>query len=200
MTRADILEYIDNLPIYEKDYDLFIKLVNNTSPKLFTKIIEEMARGNIYITDFESVLPESTLNKINTQIENQAKIATKLQRLIDFRKSIDTDKNLQIAFDNPTYKAFIEKDEIINKMYDYLNPYAYSGSERDLRLSLLEKAINNPETVILSPDDYIVAIQYDDIELTQDDLNFMEENNLTEDDIKKIKSLSLYLLNREAGE
>jgi hypothetical protein len=53
MTRNDILEKIDNLKLYEKDYDTLLNLLNNADDKFFVKVLEEILNGNLYIQDFE---------------------------------------------------------------------------------------------------------------------------------------------------
>ena len=72
MNREQILMGIDNMKnLREKDYATIDFLLKNTSPRLFTKIIEEVLLGNLYISDFESLLSDSQREKYNDIIQQE---------------------------------------------------------------------------------------------------------------------------------
>ena len=63
MTREEILDAIDELVIYEKDYDV-IRLLDNTDDEFFVKIIEEVVNNNLYFSDFDRMFTDSRYGSI----------------------------------------------------------------------------------------------------------------------------------------
>ena len=92
MNRDQILKGIDNMKnLREKDYDTLDFLLKNTSPRLFTKIIEEILLGNLYISDFESLLSDSQRERYNAIIQQECELVDYISKLTAFREKIYTE-------------------------------------------------------------------------------------------------------------
>ena len=86
----EILENINNMDIYQKDYDIIKNLLDMGDDKFFTKILEEVIEGNLYWSDFEHFLANTAYPELlEKNLESQQKIAEKLQQLINLRQRID---------------------------------------------------------------------------------------------------------------
>ena len=119
MTRDEILKKIDNMIIYEKDFVTLNNLVTYCSPKLFTKILEEVFLGNLYISDFDSIFTSELNKKMNSEIVRQQDIENRMYNLVALRKQIDKNSNFKsnvaIAVEHSQYDAEVdfEKRNII---------------------------------------------------------------------------------------
>ena len=93
MTRDELLVNIDKMVLREKDYKTLLFLVRNSSPKLFTKLLEEFFYGSLYISDFEPIFTESVSNIITENINIQDKIEKQYERMLALRISSETTGN-----------------------------------------------------------------------------------------------------------
>jgi len=199
MTRDEILNKIDNMIIYEKDFVTLNNLVTYCSPKLFTKILEEVFLGNLYISDFDSIFTSELNKKVNTEIIRQKDIEDRMYNLIALRKEIDKNSNFKsniaIAIEHSQYDTEVdfEKRNIISELF---NDGEDDVTERTIKEALYNKIIQDPKKFLLSRDNYLVPISYHDIVLDSYDYEFMMQNSITEEEMKKMKSLSLFLTNR----
>lgn len=98
-----LLERIDSMELYTKDYDTINFLLNNVDKKLFTKILEEVLLGNLYWSDFESILSDEYKDIIGKSLEQQHNLSNYIKRYVEFRKSLES----EYEYNNTTGKIVI---------------------------------------------------------------------------------------------
>lgn len=241
MNREQILKGIDNMKnLREKDYDTLDFLLKNTSPRLFTKIIEEILLGNLYISDFESLLSDSQRERYNAIIQQECELVDYISKLTAFREKIYTetqnygihkaDKIIEAGDYTDEQKKEIYKDninkydipvyisnEIYNADNDYksfikdnvlLSLFESENSDnsilKEIKLELYKKIYeeNNTElknAIIVSPNkdnDILIPISYHRVILDSFDIEYMKDHNISEEEMKKIKSMMLFLSNK----
>lgn len=200
MTRNELLNSVDNLILREKDYDTFLKLVTYATPKLFTKIYEEIVLGNLYIKDFEPIFDENANELRVDYIEMQDKIQNQYINMYKLRKQVDESLTLEKynqdqkivkkSDDNDTF----EKMNLAASMIDSLD----TTFEKDLALSLYNLIEENPDLMLASPNEkFYVAIDFDNIVIDDYDKEYMRINGLSEDEMKKIKSIANYISDKQ---
>lgn len=244
MNREQILNGIDNMTnLREKDYATIDFLLKNTSPRLFTKIIEEILLGNLYISDFESLLSDSQREKYNAIIQQEAELVDYMAKLTKFRSDVhhqsktyidakakpikenkdyteeqktaliaDITKKHEIPvyipneiYDaNAEYKAFV-KDNILLSLFE--SEHSDNAILKEIKLELYEKiyekndenSIKLKNAIIVSPNkdnDILIPISYYRVMLDSFDIEYMKEHNISEEEMKKIKSMMLFLSNK----
>ena len=254
MNREQILNGIDNMTnLREKDYATIDFLLKNTSPRLFTKIIEEILLGNLYISDFESLLSDSQREKYNAIIQQEAELVDYMAKLTKFRNDVhhqsktyidakakpikenkdyteeqktaliaDITKKHEIPVyipneiyeANKEYKAFV-KDNILLSLFE--SEHSDNAILKEIKLELYKKIYeeNNTklkEAIIISPNnkiddenndeennkknDILIPISYYRVMLDSFDIEYMKEHNISEEEMKKIKSMMLFLSNK----
>lgn len=241
MNREQILKGIDNMKnLREKDYDTLDFLLKNTSPRLFTKIIEEILLGNLYISDFESLLSDSQRERYNAIIQQECELVDYITKLTSFREKIYTetqnyginkaDKIIEAGDYTDEQKKEIYKDninkydipvyisnEIYNADNDYksfikdnvlLSLFESENSDnsilKEIKLELYKKIYEENNTklknaIIVSPNkdnDILIPISYHRVILDSFDIEYMKEHNISEEEMKKIKSMMLFLSNK----
>ena len=241
MNREQILNGIDNMTnLREKDYATIDFLLKNTSPRLFTKIIEEILLGNLYISDFESLLSDSQREKYNAIIQQEAELVDYMAKLTKFRNDVhaqsktyidtkakpikenkdyteeqktaliaDITKKHEIPVyipneiyeANKEYKAFV-KDNILLSLFE--SEHSDNAILKEIKLELYKKIYeeNNTklkEAIIVAPNkdnDILIPISYYRVMLDSFDIEYMKEHNISEEEMKKIKSMMLFLSNK----
>ena len=200
MTRNELLNSVNNLIFREKDYDTFLKLVTYATPKLFTKIYEEIVLGNLYIKDFEPIFDENT-NKLRVDyIEMQDKIQNQYINMYKLRKQVDESLTLekynqdQKIVKKSDDKDTFEKMNLAASMIDSLD----TTFEKELALSLYNLIEENPDIMLASPNEkFYVAIDFNNIVIDDYDKEYMRINGLSEDEMKKIKSIANYISDKK---
>jgi len=212
MTKQEILRKIDELVIYEKDYDTIRFLLNNTTDEFFVKVIEEVLLGNLFFSDFERIFPSGTYETIIKQnLETQDKLRKEIERTIAFRREFGENSNYTIDLKNTRLGVFLpdegtdiynfyqdEKNNVINnQIYELLETIPTDNDVvRTVKFKIyqaLEEGKINKEDFLLFAKDYIVPISFENQVLDKTDIDFMVQNNLTQEQVKKIKSLSLFI-------
>ena len=241
MNREQILKGIDNMKnLREKDYDTLDFLLKNTSPRLFTKIIEEILLGNLYISDFESLLSDSQRERYNAIIQQECELVDYISKLTAFREKIYTetqnygihkaDKIIEAGdytdeqkkeiyedninkYDIPVYisneiynadndyKSFI-KDNVLLSLFESEN--SDNSILKEIKLELYKKIYEENNTklknaIIVSPNkdnDILIPISYHRVILDSFDIEYMKDHNISEEEMKKIKSMMLFLSNK----
>lgn len=241
MNREQILNGIDNMTnLREKDYATIDFLLKNTSPRLFTKIIEEILLGNLYISDFESLLSDSQREKYNAIIQQEAELVDYMAKLTKFRSDVhnqsktyidtkakpirenkdyteeqktaliaDITKKHEIPVYIPNeiyeanneYKDFV-KDNILLSLFE--SEHSDNAILKEIKLELYKKIYeeNNTklkEAIIVAPNeknDILIPISYYRVMLDSFDIEYMKEHNISEEEMKKIKSMMLFLSNK----
>lgn len=225
MNREQILMGIDNMKnLREKDYATIDFLLKNTSPRLFTKIIEEVLLGNLYISDFESLLSDSQREKYNAIIQQEYELVDYMAKLTAFRENIyresqeyDEKKNdgkdykIPVYISNETYnaneeyKSFI-KDNILLSLFE--SETSENAILKEIKLELYKKIYEENNTalknaIIISPNednDILIPISYHKVILDDFDIKYMKEHNMSEEEMRKMKSMMLFLSNKYTQE
>jgi len=212
MTKQEMLRKIDELVIYEKDYDTIRFLLNNTTDEFFVKVIEEVLLGNLFFSDFERIFPSGTYETIIKQnLETQDKLRKEIERTIAFRREFGENSNYTIDLKNTRLGVFLpdegtdmygfyqdEKSNVINnQIYELLETIPTDNDVvRTVKFKIyqaLEEGKIDKEDFLLFAKDYIVPISFENQVLDKTDIDFMVQNNLTQEQVKKIKSLSLFI-------
>jgi hypothetical protein len=213
MNKEEILRRIDDMVIYEKDYPVLLNLLENTDDNFFVKVLEEIFNSNLFITDFEVIFSDRQyVETLRNNIEQQEALKQEIERLVDYRKNILGETAYS---NNPlTTNLGIEKSSTNNPFYNEISTdvrqdliyqmFSTSNIEASARYKILE-AINTPGSGITESDlllfknDYIVPIDPRYQLLTAVDIDFMIKNNLNEDQMKKIKALSVFMKRKYYG-
>lgn len=200
MTRNELLNSVDNLILREKDYDTFLKLVTYATPKLFTKIYEEIVLGNLYIKDFEPIFDEDANELRVDYIEMQDKIQNQYINMYKLRKQVDESLTLekynqdQKIVKKSDDKDTFEKMNLAASMIDSLD----TTFEKELALSLYNLIEENPDIMLASPNEkFYIAIDFNNIVIDDYDKEYMRINGLSEDEMKKIKSIANYISDKK---
>lgn len=200
MTRNELLNSVNNLILREKDYDTFLKLVTYATTKLFTKIYEEIVLGNLYIKDFEPIFDENTNELRVDYIEMQDKIQNQYINMYKLRKQVDESLTLekynqdQKIVKKSDDKDTFEKMNLAASMIDSLD----TTFEKELALSLYNLIEENPDIMLASPNEkFYVAIDFNNIVIDDYDKEYMRINGLSEDEMKKIKSIANYISDKK---
>lgn len=200
MTRNELLNSVNNLILREKDYDTFLKLVTYATPKLFTKIYEEIVLGNLYIKDFEPIFDENANELRVNHIEMQDKIQNQYINMYKLRKQVDESLTLekynqdQKIVKKSDDKDTFEKMNLAASMIDSLD----TTFEKELALSLYNLIEENPDIMLASPNEkFYVAIDFNNIVIDNYDKEYMRINGLSEDEMKKIKSIANYISDKK---
>jgi len=210
MDKADLIKAIEEMIIYEKDYETLLQMMHNMDDRFFVKVIEEIILGNLYISDFERIFSDdsySTMLRLN--LENQEKMYNELLRLVQYRKDIlgenySISPSNMIALVKPTtgnsYELFYDTlsteltRECIYQMLKSLPNDNDIVSAAKLKIfKAIENGLISKEDLLLFSNSKIIPIDFQYQSLTESDMNFMIENNLSSDEIKKIKALSIFL-------
>ena len=202
MTRLELLSFVNSMELTESDYTVLLNLTNATTPKLFTKIIEEIALGNLFINDFKSIYGENFKKDIANLIEEQTKLENKVKRLVNFRKYINTNfiNNIIVDHTIDDYSEFL-KEEKLDLIYTYLNDDPLTTEILLLNgYNMKDRSLEDlVDTFLFSRDNFMIPIQHKDILLNKYDKNFMMNHNMTEDEMRKMKSLVYYIMHKNGG-
>lgn len=239
---TELLEMIDSLDIYEKDYETILKIIDLDDPEFAAAVIEEVLEGNLYWSDFEDILPSEYRDIISNTIPKQSEMGKEIERLINFREWTDLSsyekiskissigvpyfegnviyaKNYSEMRDDmlyqlmqPTYNSLRASDYTLElalktKLYNMIENgrYVYIDKEGNLPAgytlkdgrvvettangSEIEYPYINPNDLLFSADQFILPVDWRYQELLDVDLVFMAENGMSEEQIKKMKSV-----------
>lgn len=223
----NILEKIDKMTIYSKDYDIILSLLDNIDTRLFYTIVESVLEGDISWTDFESFLRNTNYNNLlESSLESQEKLKDEYYKILRLREAIYGNlvtknrlfkdgiyglSNLGLRFSSN--ESQIVKDIYKKEFNDIQDNFIYdllqiSPDDNDLeivcKIKLLDYILSKeiykdtndvPEldNLFFYTGEYIVPVSEGHQILTTTDRNFMLENNMTEDEMKKFKATE-YLL------
>jgi hypothetical protein len=212
MTRDEMIRAVDRMVIYERDYKILSLLIANLEDALFVKILEEILLGNLFFSDFERIFSDSSYSStLARNLETQNKLKKELDRLITFRGQTDqaisllglyppADQNLRIFYEQ------IKDEEIESQLYNIFEVEAGEDElTKQLKIRIFEALQSNQiskEDFLLFSREYILPISIEHQILNKSDLQFATQNNLSEDQVKKIKALSYFIrrLNYKGGE
>jgi len=212
MTREDMMSAVDQLVIYEKDYETLSLLLNNADDRFFIKVLESIFKGELYIEDFERIFADDTYTNILEQnFKTQLALKTEVERLLDYRNNILGDTlytidsiqgKLGIVSPNVGDDYDTLYDTASEEIRDDLIYQLLYTTERDpavvreAKIKLLEQFTNKElsrDDLLLFTDSLIIPLSYEYQTLNQADNEFMIQNKITEQEMKKMKALSMFL-------
>jgi hypothetical protein len=214
MRKEQMMQALDNFPIYEKDYSTILNLMDNLEDKLFVKIIEEILEGRLFFSDFERIFADETYAvTLKNNFEAQEELKKELDRTLAFRKITDginftidpkvTRIGITVPSEGTEMRDFYDeiKDEVIKDQLYHLFDTVDSDTPviKAAKLRVYNAFQSNEiseEDFLLFARDYILPISIEHQILDKSDMQFMIENNLSEIQMKKMKALS-YFLRRE---
>lgn len=233
MTRDEMMEAVDKLVVYQKDYETLLLLLNNADDRFFIKVLESIFNGELYLEDFERMFSDDAYaNILEQNFKTQQALRREVARLLEYRNNIlgevdYTIDNIQgklalikstvppviVAGENDynttdNYKEFyntaageVRADLIYQLLYSSeKDPYIV----REAKLKLLEQFTDptsgiTEDDLLLFTDSLIIPLSYNYQVLNQSDNEFMLENRITEQEMKKIKALSIFLRTKNEG-
>lgn len=215
MNRQELLDSVNEMAIHEKDYETLMQLMKNTTPRLFTKIMEEIFLGNLHISDFESIFAEEQRKKYNQTIQDQYLLSKHIEKLTAFRNRFGSDTaqydSIGNRISNPTNDIFeVETDsDAVSFVKDNVMSSLFEAGVNDdsitkeIKLTLYKKIYQDASLkndIIVSNGDFLIPISYTKIVLDDYDLKYMHDHDISEEEMKKIKSMALFLENKEGSD
>lgn len=200
--KQELFNYIDNMTISDKYYDIILDLLNNTSDKLFTKIIEEIKDGNLKYEDFTSVFGNSV--DFSEYFDNQH-TAIMQKKAIDAANIANTNRFIESqVYTSDSQIVKTERENILSDIFMNLSKKneAETIAAAEIIPALLNSASSREEFInnmLLSLEDFVVPMDYNLIKLNSFDLKYMLDNNISETDMKKMKAFTIYLANIEVN-
>ena len=210
--KNSLIDYVNNMTLYDgQDYEILKSMILNMEPTLFVKILEEIKNNHLSLKDFYRIFESSNYgNTIANSLENQANLYDEytllINQLLDYQIIQEGDRldNLvtfaTVDINDKKYSvAEVEKIQQIFELYikDTEDPYkeffkdkVFSDFLKEIRgEKVTVSALND---ILLSMQDYLVPVDYRYITLTDDDKNYAYENEISTDQMKKLKSMYAY--------
>ena len=195
--KQELKDFIDSIQISEGvlgNYDVIKTLLNDADASLFTKIIEEIKDGNLTFEDFKSFL--TTKDLLNASIENQADLYNEYMLV----KSIETeDQSLTYGLlgtiSNNNSNTLTAKENLIYSIVSKQTDNPTEKLYKDMIMKDLLNGVDVSDSILLSVNDFIVPIDFEHTILDDTDRQYMIDNNLSEDTMKKTKAFAAYILN-----
>lgn len=219
MTKDEIFKKIDMMEIREKDYPIIVYLMEALEPKLFLKIFEEILEGNLVWSDFErflNIYGDSEL--LANTIDNQESLSQTLVKIYKLRESLSLDhpeisklasntKDSESEFRDSILYELSKKNPNDNATTEFLRSKFFNAiingkviTSNNIPTSEVSGIFYlNGNDILLTINEYILPISYHFQELDGMDYQYMSENNISSDLMKKIKSISNYIRVLEGG-
>lgn len=199
MTKEEILASIDSMTIYKDDVEVIQNLLKYCNDTLFVKIMEEIFLGNLLFSDLKPIFnsPEYT-NLLEKSLSFQTAFSEYYKKYSDLltAKNLTNDLKLVNLMTIDRNIVFLEKK---NQIYSILFSKTGDAMTEFYQNIALQDILNNPsnlDNILLSVSDYIVPIDYNYIQLTEADTLFMKQEQISEEEMKKIKSVALWSANK----
>ena len=214
-----IKSFVDNETITSNKYDIIVNLLSADN-SLFSKIIEEVKNNNLIYLDFYRIFDD--IPQFNKTIENslsaQDKLNTEYTLLYNRLHELGLMAENERLSNLSTVKQFInsetghtsysvtdvEKQNILYSLFaeDLTDPF--KNLYKSLMLQDIVKNINNGDNeavrnMLLSFQDFMVPVDYNHVVLNNNDEQFRVDNGLTEDEMKKLKSVSAWIAEKYNG-
>ena len=146
---SKIMDYLNNLKLQEKEYEVIMDLLDNADPRFFTKILEEVVDGEMFWTDLYPIfdIPDYK-NLLKDTFESQNKLTYEMAKLSEFRKNIINTSNLGITQSSENYDI-LARDEKRQRLYEMLqikptdNTFTIACKSSILNAIINYKAINS---------------------------------------------------------
>lgn len=216
MRKEDLLRAVDRMAVYEKDYEAIRAMMSIGDDKFFVKAIEEIVSGNLLFTDLYRLFADQRYSQaLERNLESQENLKKEIERTIAFRREFGPDPEFSIdpettgigvtvQADGSTTKAFYDESEQRERssiIHDLLSAdQSDDPVTRQTKLAMysaFQAGSITEDDLLLFARDYIVPLSYENQVLNGSDLSFMVENNLTQDQMRKIKALSAFLRRRD---
>lgn len=205
----DINEVINSFQFSKNEYDIIVDLLSKTDDSLFTKILEEVYKGNLCWMDFKQFLSNTNYPSILVdELKTQTELSEYMKRLKDFRKSFkEANENLNnILNENALDTSSGDYSNEVNNIRKNLIYEITKQSPSDTPLTIAYKLylyenltssnsnlnINN---IFLFLNNYYIPVKWDSQVLNSYDRAYMTEYGIDEDQMKQIKSLSIMMRN-----
>lgn len=199
MTKEEILASIDSMTIYKDDVEVIQNLLKYCNDTLFVKIMEEIFLSNLLFSDLKPIFnsPEYT-NLLEKSLSFQTAFSEYYKKYSDLltAKNLTNDLKLVNLMTIDRNIVFLEKK---NQIYSILFSKTGDAMTEFYQNVALQDILNNPsnlDNILLSVSDYIVPIDYNYIQLTEADTLFMKQEQISEEEMKKIKSVALRSANK----
>jgi hypothetical protein len=203
MTRDAMITAIDNMVLYSEDYKTISFLMANLEDSLFVKILEEILIGNLFFSDFERILSDSSYASVlENNLKAQNDLKTELDRLIAFRGSTNQSTTLLGMYppgdaNLRQFYELIKEEEVSAQIYNLfeINP-SDNDVIRTLKVRMFEALQANEidkNDFLLFAREYILPISIEHQILNNSDRQFAQKNNLSDDQVKKMKALSYFI-------
>ena len=199
MTKEEILASIGSMTIYKDDVEVIQNLLKYCNDTLFVKIMEEIFLGNLLFSDLKPIFnsPEYT-NLLEKSLSFQTAFSEYYKKYSDLltAKNLTNDLKLVNLMTIDRNIVFLEKK---NQIYSILFSKTGDAMTEFYQNVALQDILNNPsnlDNILLSVSDYIVPIDYNYIQLTEADTLFMKQEQISEEEMKKIKSVALRSANK----
>ena len=199
MTKEEILASIDSMTIYKDDVEVIQNLLKYCNDTLFVKIMEEIFLGNLLFSDLKPIFNSSEYtNLLEKSLSFQTAFSEYYKKYSDLltAKNLTNDLKLVNLMTIDRNIVFLEKK---NQIYSILFSKSGDAMTEFYQNVALQDILNNPsnlDNILLSVSDYIVPIDYNYIQLTEADTLFMKQEQISEEEMKKIKSVALRSANK----
>jgi len=199
--KERIINWVNNLTLYEKDYDTLLMLLQ-TNDKFFVRVMIELSKGNLILSDFETVIGGPAYDKIveNNFVINK-KIQEDLEMILGANDALSGDN---VELNKSIYEGLLvspDKVELAEEvrdeiLYDFFKNTPEANVlfrlHKDKLMDLFNKGTVDADFLSFYVGIPVIPINYTDIELTEEDKRFALSKKITLDEVKKIKSLSYY--------
>jgi hypothetical protein len=213
-TQEKINEYIDGLKMTSDDYNIFMDLYEKCSDRLFVRIMESLADDpdgdEVSPRDFHSVLGEFSGLEDSLRSQHDLNREYMLMKgilgdLIDAKKlnqnEMDSLLRNLIANKRRSDESINPEDiEKMNVISSELSKPSGNALSDVYRMKVMQKIMreyiagdsSTAHAMLLSVDDYMLPVDERHIQLNDFDRGYMDENKLTEDQMRKLKSLAAF--------
>lgn len=196
-----IIKWINNKTLYEKDYDT-LNMLMNTNDRFFVRAMTEIAKGNLQLSDFETVIGGISYDKV---VEEKFVVSMAMQEGLDLIlaandavNNVDEELNKEI-YENlivSTDKADLFEELVDEDIYNFFK-YTPEASllyriHKDKLLEQYNSGIIDKGFLNLYIGIPVIPINYNNVILNEDDKLFALSKGMSIEEIKKIKSLSYY--------
>lgn len=205
MTNKElVIKWINSLTIYEKDYET-LNMLLNTNDRFFVRAMTELAKGNLHLSDFETLIGGYSYDeKLKEGFELTKKMNSDLELILAANDAVNSfNENLNKSiYENLLVSS--QKEELIEDVIDedIYNFFKYTPESSFLYRKHKQKLLdfyNSGPTEGIDKNflfQYIgvpiIPINYNYVILTEDDKKFALSKGISLGEMKKIKSLSYY--------
>lgn len=219
-TQTKINDYIDGLKMTSDDYSIFLELYEKCSDKLFARIMESLADDpdgkDISPRDFHSILGE--FSGLGDSIKSQYDLNREYMLMKDMFSDLAAARKMNLnemmtllrnltatqEYDGGSgiSPEDIEKMNVIAAELSKPSGDALNDIYRMKVMQMIMRECVNGKSatahsILLSVDDYMLPVDERHVRLNDFDRGYMAEKGLSEDQMRKIKSLAAFELTKK---